>query len=280
MLSRSPSCSLCGPPHRRPRRFSIDPSFADVNPTLARDETESHTTKVLRLSERTGFSKIRRVPPPDFAFIYMKILIVDDHPVLRDGVATLLRQDHCGMVDIQASNADDAMRLLEQHSDLDVIVLDLKMSGMDGFAAIAAIAQVRPELPIIVLSSSEDPHDVRAAFTHGALGYIPKSATAHTLLSAIKMVMNGEHYVPPLLLEAQSAHRDPPPAHEPDGPRLTLRQLDVLRLIAEGVPNKLIADRLGLSEKTVKAHITAIFKALHVRNRTQAAAAGQRLGLL
>ncbi|RQS48065.1 response regulator transcription factor [Burkholderia sp. Bp8986] len=209
----------------------------------------------------------------------MKILIVDDHPVLRDGVATLLRQDHDGMVDIQASNADDAMRLLEQHTDLDVIVLDLKMSGMDGFAAIAAITQVRPELPIIVLSTSEDPHDVRAAFTHGALGYIPKSATAHTLLSAIKMVMNGERYVPPLLLDTQSAHRNPP-AHEPDGPRLTLRQLDVLRLIAEGVPNKLIADRLGLSEKTVKAHITAIFKALHVRNRTQAAATGQRLGLL
>ncbi|WP_322080630.1 response regulator transcription factor [Burkholderia cenocepacia] len=210
----------------------------------------------------------------------MKILIVDDHPVLRDGVATLLRQDNGGMVDIQASNADDAMRLLEQHTDLDVIVLDLKMNGMDGFAAIAAITQIRPELPIIVLSSSEDPRDVRAAFTHGALGYIPKSATAHTLLSAIKMVMNGERYVPPLLLDTQSTHRDPLPAHEPDAPRLTLRQLDVLRLIAEGVPNKLIADRLGLSEKTVKAHITAIFKALHVRNRTQAAAVGQRLGLL
>ncbi|WP_260434954.1 response regulator transcription factor [Burkholderia sp. Bp8992] len=215
-----------------------------------------------------------------FIFIFMKILIVDDHPVLRDGVATLLRQDNGGMVDIQASNADDAMRLLELHTDLDVIVLDLKMSGMDGFAAIAGITQLRPELPIVVLSSSEDPHDVRAAFTHGALGYIPKSATAHTLLSAIKMVMNGERYVPPLLLDLQSTHRDPPPAHEPDSPRLTLRQLDVLRLIAEGVPNKLIADRLGLSEKTVKAHITAIFKALHVRNRTQAAAAGQRLGLL
>ncbi|WP_241510343.1 response regulator [Burkholderia seminalis] len=222
----------------------------------------------------------RKRSASDFIFIFMKILIVDDHPVLRDGVATLLRQDNGGMIDIQAGNADDALRLLELHTDLDVIVLDLKMSGMDGFAAIDGITQLRPELPIVVLSSSEDPQDVRAAFTHGALGYVPKSATAHTLLSAIKMVMNGERYVPPLLLDMQSAHRDPPSAHEPDSPRLTLRQLDVLRLIAEGVPNKLIADRLGLSEKTVKAHITAIFKALHVRNRTQAAAAGQRLGLL
>ncbi|KVR41985.1 response regulator transcription factor [Burkholderia multivorans] len=209
----------------------------------------------------------------------MKILIVDDHPVLRDGVEALLRRNDAALAVVQAASADDAMQMLDQHADIDAIVLDLKMRGTSGVDAIAALARARPALQIIVLSSSEDPRDVRAAFAHGALGYVPKSASPHTLLSAIVMVLNGERYVPPLLLDDGAPYTIEPPRQAAGAP-LTPRQIEVLRYLAEGVPNKVIADRLGLSEKTVKAHITAIFRTLHVLNRTQAAAAGRKAGLI
>jgi DNA-binding NarL/FixJ family response regulator len=213
----------------------------------------------------------------------MKILIVDDHAILRDGVEMLLRQEDGGTVVVQASNADDAMLMLDRHTDLDAIVLDLKLQGMDGLEALALFSHKRPGLPVIVLSSSEDLGAVRHAFAQGAMGYVPKSAGPRTLLSAIRIALNGERYVPPLLLDEHAAPptdgtANPPPAWRDS--TLTQRQIEVLRHLAEGVPNKVIADKLGLSEKTVKAHITAIFKALNVINRTQAAAAGRKAGLI
>ncbi|KVK93180.1 response regulator [Burkholderia territorii] len=213
----------------------------------------------------------------------MKILIVDDHPVLRDGVAALLCQNDEDLTVAQVGNADEAMQILGQDSEVDAVVLDLRMPGMNGLEAISTIAGIRPEVQIIVLSTSEDPGDVRAAFARGALGYVPKSAGPHTVLSAIKMVLNGERYVPPLVLDEllspsgdDSRNLVPSPA----GGLLTQRQIEVLRYLADGVPNKVIADKLDLSEKTVKAHVTAIFRALNVLNRTQAAAAARKAGLL
>ena len=213
----------------------------------------------------------------------MKILIVDDHPILRDGVAALLRQNGEDVTVAQAGNADDAMRMLDQSADFDAIVLDLKLPGMNGLDAISAFAGKCPQLQIIVLSTSEDAADVRAAFARGALGYVPKSAGPHTVLSAIRMVLDGERYVPPLMLDDSSSAAPgsprPAPATRSAG-LLTQRQIEVLRYVAEGVPNKVIADRLTLSEKTVKAHVTAIFKALNALNRPQAAAAARKAGLL
>ncbi|WP_254608082.1 response regulator [Burkholderia lata] len=218
---------------------------------------------------------------PGFSYltVLMKILIVDDHAILRDGVEMLLRRGDGDTVVVQANSADDAVRLLDEHADLDAIVLDLKLQGMDGLDALSVFATMRPGLPVIVLSSSEDPGAVRSAFAQGAMGYVPKSASPRTLLSAIRIALNGERYVPPLLLD-DPAPRPPDGAAAARGSTLTQRQVEVLRYLAEGVPNKVIADKLGLSEKTVKAHITAIFKALNVINRTQAAAAGRKAGLL
>ncbi|AOJ27016.1 MULTISPECIES: response regulator [Burkholderia] len=212
----------------------------------------------------------------------MKILIVDDHALLRDGVEMLLRREDADMIVVQASSADDALHLLNLHADLDAIVLDLKLRGMDGIDALAVFAKMRPGLPVIVLSSSEDPGAVRAAFTQGAMGYVPKSASPHTLLSAIRIALSGERYVPPLVLD-EHATQQPDSAGATTLSRdelLTHRQIEVLRYLAEGMPNKVIARKLGLSEKTVKAHITAIFKALNVINRTQAAAVGRKAGLI
>ncbi|CAB3793479.1 Transcriptional regulatory protein DegU [Paraburkholderia ultramafica] len=215
----------------------------------------------------------------------MKILIVDDHPVFRDGISALLTQDSLDAVVLQAGSGAEALMLVNEHADLDVVLLDLMLPGAGGLQVITEVAELRPELPVIMLSSSEDPHDARDAFAHGALGYVPKSSSRYALLSAIKLVLNGELYVPTLVLDAgidaPATVLAPASAAQEEGIAvLTQRQIEVLRLIGDGCPNKKIATGLGLSEKTVKAHITAIFKALKVANRTQAAAAGRKAGLI
>lgn len=211
----------------------------------------------------------------------MKILIVDDHPVFRDGFAALLQHAALETIVLQAGSVVDALPLVEAHSDLDVLILDLFMPGLGGFPAIVEFGRARQDLPIIVLSSSEDPRDVRRALSMGALGYVPKSASSHVLLSAIKLVMNGDLYIPPLILSDDAAVTATGDQGRADiGDVLTRRQIDVLCLLAQGLPNKTIATKLELSEKTVKAHITAIFKGLNVVNRTQAASAGRASGLI
>lgn len=212
----------------------------------------------------------------------MKLMIVDDHTVVREGLAALLRQIGPDTEILPARDADEALEQLASHPDLDVVLLDLTMPGMDGMSALLEFGRRRPELPVIVLSSSEDAHDARKALSLGALGYVPKSASQHALVSAIKLVMNGEFYVPPLILAAIGAIS--PGAYgvgKLDGrDRLTARQVEVLRLLSEGRSNREISAGLDLSEKTVKAHITAIFKALNVVSRTQAANAGRAQGLI
>lgn len=209
----------------------------------------------------------------------MKILIVDDHPIYRKGLIALLHQMEPDTALLQANEGAQALTLIAEHDDLDVVILDLMMPGMDGLRAIAQFGQLRPELPVIILSSSENPEDVRGAIAQGALGYVPKSAAEHTLLTAIRVVLNGNVYVPPfVLLPTNSAA--PKIKSGSDRPVLTDRQIEVLRKVSAGQLNKNIAVELGLSEKTVKSHITAIFRALNVMSRSQAAKAAREAGLI
>src|SRR5260221_14609573 len=120
----------------------------------------------------------------------MKLLIVDDHPFLRDGLAALLMQVGPDTTVLQARDASEGIALVDSHLDLDVIILDLAMPGMAGLQALSEFGRKRPDLPVIVLFSSEDPRDVRRAFASGALGYVPKSPTQPLLLSAIPLVLN------------------------------------------------------------------------------------------
>jgi two-component system, NarL family, nitrate/nitrite response regulator NarL len=212
----------------------------------------------------------------------MKVLVVDDHPIVRDGLAALLGQLGPGTDVLQVGDAERAFALVAAHADLDVVILDIAMPGMDGLSALAEFGRARPELPVIVISASEDARDAREALAKGALGYVPKSASPHTLLSAIQLVLNGDVYVPPLILAATVVPRSSDPSVSAGSGRSTLtdRQIDVLRRLSEGQSNKEIAAELDLSEKTVKAHVTAIFRALDVVNRTQAAAAGRNAGLI
>lgn len=201
----------------------------------------------------------------------MKLLIVDDHAMVREGLAALLNQ--AGATVLQAKSGAEGLERAGQESDLDAVFLDLAMpsGGVDGVRAFAA---GHPSVPIIVLSSSEDPDDVRQSLAAGALGFLPKSANAQTMLSALRLVLAGEIYVPPLMLQA-TASKIGGDAHG-----LTERQIAVLQQLCRGDSNKDIAATLNISEKTAKVHITAIFKALGVVNRLQAAAAARRLGLV
>jgi two-component system, NarL family, nitrate/nitrite response regulator NarL len=191
---------------------------------------------------------------------------------LREGIAAMLRQVEPDTIVLQAHDGAEGLHVAEAHDDLDAVMLDLIMPGMAGMTAIREFGKRRPDLPVIVLSSSEDPDDVRHALAAGALGYVPKSASPQTLVSALRFVLQGNIYVPPFILDQVANFADETAATGTTlAPRLTDRQVEVLRLVCQGYSNKEIGRLLGLSDKTVKTHVTAIFKALNVSNRTQAA---------
>lgn len=212
----------------------------------------------------------------------MKLLIIDDHPVVRDGLAALLRQLGPEVTVLLAEGVSQGLGLADVHPDLDVVILDLMMPGSDGFGALHEFGRLQPQLPVVVLSSSEDPRDVRRALASGALGYIPKSAPPRTILAAVQFVLAGNVFVPTLMAQDTASTRDQAADHgfPRSGVSLTSRQIDVLRLLCEGRSNKEIARTLGVSQKTVKVHVTAIFKALNVANRVQAAAVADKAGLI
>jgi two-component system, NarL family, nitrate/nitrite response regulator NarL len=203
----------------------------------------------------------------------MKLLIVDDHEILREGVKALLLQSAPGSAVLQAGSCAQALALIEFNRDLDIVLLDLALPGMGGMKAISVLGKLRPDLPIVVLSASEDPQTIKLALAQGAMGYIPKASSPKTLVSALQFVLEGNVYVPPLLFDETAAlltANSCGNAPRKDGSLLTERQIEVLKLIEIGLSNKAISRKLGLSEKTVKVHVTAIFKTLNVANRTQA----------
>ncbi len=208
----------------------------------------------------------------------MKLLIVDDHAVVREGLAAMLHQADSITEVLQAESGEAGIAIAKSHLDLAVVMLDLAMPGMAGIAAILAFGAARPDVPIIVISASETPSDVQQALDAGALGYVPKSASPKAILLALNLVLAGEMYLPPLLLGAGALSKaDRRPSTKLP---LTERQADVLTMLATGASNKAIANALHLSDKTVKAHVTAIFKALNVSNRTEAAHRARESGLV
>jgi DNA-binding NarL/FixJ family response regulator len=201
----------------------------------------------------------------------MKLLVVDDHPILRQGVAEILRQIEDGAEVLQARDAEEGLALAAQHPGLAAVILDLNLPDLSGMQAIAKFAAFAP---VMILSASEDPRDVRKALAHGAKGYVTKSVGAKTLTSALQLVLSGNVYLPPLLANG------PAPERADARAVLTGRQMEVLEALARGLTNKDIGLKLDLSEKTVKTHITAIFRALNVVNRTQAINAARDANLL
>jgi DNA-binding NarL/FixJ family response regulator len=213
----------------------------------------------------------------------MKILLVDDHPLLRGGLQFLLRSLDADLETDEASDAAQALEMLTAGS-YDLLLLDLKMPGLNGLDALAALRAAAPGTPLVVLSAQDNPGVVRAAIEGGAMGFIPKSSTPEVLIQALRLVLAHGVYLPPAVLEAvHPADQQAPTARTgADSPLLrglTARQMEVLHCIIKGKSNKVIARELDLSEGTVKVHLSAVFQALGVHSRTEAVYAAAKLGL-
>ncbi len=183
---------------------------------------------------------------------------------------------------MEAADFGEALAVARDAQDPSLLLVDLRMPHMDGFAGLRALRRLVPRTPIMVLSASEEAADLFGALESGASGYLPKSASADVILEALRLVLAGGVYVPRALVSgggtllAQTDHRF---GGNRRGDVLTPRQQEVLALIAGGHSNKEIAHRIGTSEGTVKAHITAIMRALNVRNRVQLLLAAEQRGI-
>lgn len=202
----------------------------------------------------------------------MQLLVVDDHSLIREAVRHVLQALAASVTVLTAGDCDEGFAIAERESELEVLLLDFNLRGVPtGVSAIQAWRQRHPALPVVVLSSVEDQATVLAAMAAGAAGFIPKSSSNEVMLSALRLVLAGGRYLPVEVLARSSG--GPALASEPtsvESLRLSPRQLEVLLLIARGMPNKIICSELGLAERTVKAHVTEVLRALGVSNRTQA----------
>ena len=213
----------------------------------------------------------------------MKLILADDHTLFRNGLALLLKA-HCAPCEIwEGDGLDAALAEAQAHPDAEVALLDLNMPGMDGMQGIHRFKALLPELPLIILTGADAPQQIQEVLAAGASGFIPKSSTPAVMLSAIQLVLSGGTYVPPQVLSggpASAPSRAPSNVRERAQTQLTERQMQVLRLLAAGNPNKTICRELDIEEGTVKAHIATIFRVLDVANRTEAASVARETGLL
>ena len=209
----------------------------------------------------------------------LKILMVDDHVMVREGIRLLLDKHGFDCDLLEAGSCADAITLLEQHHDLNWVLLDLGLPDMAGIDALRLLRKHFAEVPLVVLSGSEDRALVLECINRGAMGFIAKSSSSAELVHALEVVFAGGVYLPPQLFGQTSPARPRPrPAkavvattqNKLSRLGLTERQIQVLELLVQGLSNKHIANRLDLSEATIKTHVAASLRALNVKNRTQA----------
>ncbi len=194
------------------------------------------------------------------------IIIADDHPLFRNALFQSVHMAISGASLHEADSLDALLELLAGNIDPDLLLLDLKMPGANGMSGLRQLRNLYPELPIVVISASEELAVISQVRTHGALGFIPKSSDMRRLINALHQVLDGDPYFP------EDADNNPDQHNESAEKvaALTPQQYKVLGMLSEGLLNKQIAYELNVSEATIKAHMTAIFRKLGVKNRTQA----------
>lgn len=215
----------------------------------------------------------------------MKVLVVDDHPLILEALKQVLRDLDPGIEIVEARDGKQALDQAQLHPDLSLILLDLTLPHMHGFDLIGELRASSPDLPVVVLSATEDRDTVLHAINDGAMGFIPKSSKTEVLLAALRLVFSGGVYLPPSVFTSVAngmpgdLRQNAAGTRTPKDIGLTERQAQVLALLVQGKSNKLICRALDLAEGTVKIHVTAILRALNVSNRTEALVAVSRLGL-
>jgi DNA-binding NarL/FixJ family response regulator len=198
-------------------------------------------------------------------------LIADDHPMVRDALASALAQAFDGARIETAGSLPQAQAALGRDPETDAVLLDLDMPGMDGFTGLALLRSQHPTVPIIVVSAAREPSVPRRVYELGASAFIEKSASLEEIAETVRGVLDGEIFAPADAVEPDSfAQR---------AARLTPQQWRVLALMVQGDQNKQIAHKLGVGEATVKAHVTVILRKLGVRSRTQAVIEARGLAL-
>jgi DNA-binding NarL/FixJ family response regulator len=221
----------------------------------------------------------------------MKVLLIDDHPLILSALQSVIQGLGDDVTVVGAASARAARDTLKADSDFDLVLLDLQLGDADGFDVLAEFRKAYPALPVVVVSASDRSSDVIRAVDLGAMGFVPKRSSNDALFEALHMVMSGGIYVPPMTMRSEAAperrggdtvpgvlrvvresaeesdFQEPPPLASLG---LTPRQTDVLALLLQGKPNKLIARDLNLSVETVKDHVAAVLRTLNVSSRTQA----------
>jgi DNA-binding NarL/FixJ family response regulator len=215
----------------------------------------------------------------------MKILVVDDHALIREALRGVLKELKPDATVEEAATSRQALERIGDGADYELILLDLNLPDADGLEILTTLGERHAGLPVVVLSGSNDRETVARALELGALGFIPKSAPREVMVSAFNLIFAGGIYIPPEIL-APRASAPKPSAPMPAAKSMTAaelglteRQMDVLALMMRGKSNKAICRQLDLAEPTVKNHVTAILKALKATNRTEAVIAAGALGL-
>ena len=232
----------------------------------------------------------------------MKVLLVDDHPLILAALQSVIRGLGDDVTVVGVSTEKEARAALKRDPDYDLVLLDLQLGASDGFDLLSDLRKAYPALPIVVVSASDRASDVIRAIDAGAMGFVPKRASNDTLFEALRLVMSGGIYVPPMTLGMAPAPPAPPgdgdtvpdvmrphpidevdemtsaagsaphrvPATSLEAMGLSKRQADVLAYLLQGMPNKMIAREMHLSVDTIKDHVAAVLRALGVSSRTQA----------
>lgn len=210
----------------------------------------------------------------------MRVLVADDHELFLKGLEFILCDTYPDIDLAFAHNYREIFQQLEKGKQFDLLMTDLAMPGDKWSEAIYKIHQLQPDMPIVILSAVFDKEIVQKTIDLGVSGYIPKTSSNAIIIGAVNLVMSGGIYIPPELLSNQLRSELAEQPKKSAVPHiLTPRQLEVIKAVAEGKSNKQIAYELGLSEGTVKLHVTAILKLLNVNNRTGAVREAERLGV-
>jgi DNA-binding NarL/FixJ family response regulator len=216
------------------------------------------------------------------------VLIADDHPLFREALKFAVSQALLGAQIVEADSVDSLFAALEAHGQLELLLLDLSMPGAQGFSALVQARAHYPTVPVIVISAREDRDIIERTLAHGAAGFVPKSSPIAAISDALRVVLQGGVWMPAktsggIVKERASGERAILDSAEADAASrlglLTPQQFRVLAMVSAGLINKQIGAELGVSEATVKAHMTAIMQKLGVTNRTQAVLLAQRLAL-
>lgn len=214
----------------------------------------------------------------------MKIIHVDDHQLFVEGLKAVLEHTSVGHTILAAANAEDAIKLVEQNLDTDLVMVDLTLPGMDGHALIKALFERNLIIPVVVMSAVDDLWQIKRCMDEGAMGFIPKSIETAEMITAIQRLVQGETFLPDELREKLENLPDKAPEGNVEklaaAYHITSRQMEVLNLMREGYGNQDIANILCLSEHTIKSHARVLFQALGVSNRVECIRNAERAGLL